>query len=49
MLPGVSLQDEHEWREAGRFEIIRDSGYMILPLGEAVARLRGGTLQVAVL
>ena len=27
-----------------RFEIIRDSGYMILPLGEAVARLRGGTL-----
>jgi len=27
-----------------RFEIIRDGGYMILPLGEAVARLRGGTL-----
>jgi hypothetical protein len=50
---GVSLQDEHEWHpqlfvtEAflrRRFEIIRDSGYLVLPLSEAVDRLRGGTL-----
>ena len=50
---GVSLQDEHEWRpqlfvtEAflrRRFEIIRDSGYVVLPLGEGAHRLRGGTL-----
>jgi peptidoglycan/xylan/chitin deacetylase (PgdA/CDA1 family) len=50
---GVSLQNEHEWRPElfvteeflrRRFEIIRDRGYVVLPLGEAVARLRSGTL-----
>jgi len=50
---GLSLQDEHEWHPElfvtgaflrRRFEIIRDSGYVVLPLGKAVARLRGGTL-----
>jgi peptidoglycan/xylan/chitin deacetylase (PgdA/CDA1 family) len=50
---GVSLQDEHEWRGGlfvtpaflrRRFEILRDSGYLVLPLGEAVRSLRGGTL-----
>src|SRR5438132_1545578 len=42
---GVSLQDEHEWAPElfvtpaflrRRFEILRDSGYVVLPLGEAV-------------
>lgn len=50
---GVSLQDEHEWRRElfvtpaflrRRFEILRDSGYRVLPLGEAVRRLGSGTL-----
>jgi peptidoglycan/xylan/chitin deacetylase (PgdA/CDA1 family) len=50
---GVSLQDEHEWHGGlfvtpaflrRRFEILRDSGYMVLPLGEAVLSLRSGTL-----
>jgi len=50
---GVSLQDEHEWNGRlfvtpaflrRRFEILRDSGYVVLPLAEAVRRLRSGTL-----
>lgn len=50
---GVSLQDEHEWDPElfvtpaflrRRFEILRDRGYLVLPLGEAVRNLRRGTL-----
>lgn len=50
---GVSLQDEHEWAPElfvtpaflrRRFEILRDSGYVVLPLGESVRSLRRGTL-----
>ncbi len=50
---GVSLQDEHEWDPAlfvtpaflrRRFEILRDSEYVVLPLGDAVRSLRNGTL-----
>src|SRR5437868_10648345 len=50
---GVSLRDEHEWHGElfvtphflrRRFEILRDGGYTVLPLGEAVRCLRGGTL-----
>ncbi len=50
---GVSLQDEHEWDSElfvtpaflrRRFEILRDGGCMVLPLGEAVRSLRRGTL-----
>ena len=50
---GISLGDEHEWSpelyippEAlrARFELIRDDGYQVLPLREAVSRLRAGTL-----
>jgi len=50
---GISLSDEHEWSpelyipgEAlrARFELIRDDGYQVLPLREAVARLQGGSL-----
>lgn len=50
---GISLGDEHEWspelyipREAlrARFEMIRDDGYQVLPLREAVARLRARSL-----
>jgi peptidoglycan/xylan/chitin deacetylase (PgdA/CDA1 family) len=50
---GVSLQDEHEWNGnlfvtsaflRRRFEILRDGGYAVLPLGEAVRRLRNGSL-----
>jgi peptidoglycan/xylan/chitin deacetylase (PgdA/CDA1 family) len=50
---GVSLQDEHEWNGdlfvtpaflRRRFEILRDLRYAVLPLGEAVRSLRGGTL-----
>ena len=50
---GVSLQDEHEWNGdlfvtpaflRRRFEILRDREYAVLPLGEAVRSLRGGTL-----
>jgi peptidoglycan/xylan/chitin deacetylase (PgdA/CDA1 family) len=50
---GVSLQDEHEWNESlfvtpaflkRRFEILRDGGYAVLPLGESVRSLRRGTL-----
>ena len=50
---GVSLQDEHEWNGnlfvtsaflRQRFEILRDSGYVVLSLGESVRSLRRGTL-----
>lgn len=50
---GVSLQDEHEWDPElfvtpgflrRRFEILRDGGYVVLPLGEAVQKLGRGTL-----
>jgi peptidoglycan/xylan/chitin deacetylase (PgdA/CDA1 family) len=50
---GVSLRDEHEWDPElfvapaflrRRFELLRDGGYTVLPLGEAVARLRSGAL-----
>src|SRR5688572_14946013 len=50
---GVSLQDEHEWNGSlfvtpgflrRRFEILRDGGYVVLQLGEAVRGLRRGTL-----
>lgn len=50
---GVSLQDEHEWDPElfvtraflrRRFEIVRDSGCVVLPLGEAACRLRRGAL-----
>jgi peptidoglycan/xylan/chitin deacetylase (PgdA/CDA1 family) len=50
---GISQGDEHEWspelyipREAlrARFEMIRDDGYKVLPLREAVARLQAGSL-----
>lgn len=49
----ISTNDEHEWnpplympREAlrSRFELIRRGGYTVLPLKEAVQRLRAGTL-----
>ena len=45
---GVSLEDEHEWRSKlymppsilrERFEALRQGGYQVLPLGEAVERL----------
>jgi len=50
---GVSLQDEHEWNPElfvtpaflrRRFEILRNSGYVVLPLGKAVRSLQRGTL-----
>lgn len=50
---GVSLRDEHEWGPElfvtpaflrRRFEILRDGGYVVLPLGEAVRLLRRGAL-----
>ena len=50
---GISTSDEHEWnpplympREAlrSRFELIRDGGYTVLPLKDAVRRLNEGTL-----
>ena len=50
---GVSLDDEHEWQPAfyispelfeSRLRTLRDGGYTVLPLDEAVARLRDGTL-----
>src|SRR5262245_37310961 len=50
---GVSLQDEHEWDPElfvtpaflrRRFEILRDGGYTVLPLGEAIERCADGTL-----
>ena len=50
---GVSLADEHQWdpqlfmsaetlRE--RFTLLRDEGYRVLPLSEAIVRLHDGTL-----
>ena len=50
---GVSLQDEHEWNPElfvtraflrRRFEILRDKGYVVLPLDESLARCMNGTL-----
>jgi peptidoglycan/xylan/chitin deacetylase (PgdA/CDA1 family) len=50
---GVSLRDEHEWDPElfvtpqflrRRFEILRDGGYAVLPLGEAARKLRAGAL-----
>ena len=50
---GVALDDEHRWKPTlyvtptvleKRFEILRDGGYAVLPLGEAVNRLAAGTL-----
>jgi peptidoglycan/xylan/chitin deacetylase (PgdA/CDA1 family) len=50
---GTSLEDEHEWRPAlylqsARFEqrlqMLKDGGYSVLLLGEALQRLRTGTL-----
>jgi peptidoglycan/xylan/chitin deacetylase (PgdA/CDA1 family) len=50
---GISLRDEHEWNPelympAGvffrRMQMLKREGYNVLPLGEAVSRLFGGTL-----
>jgi peptidoglycan/xylan/chitin deacetylase (PgdA/CDA1 family) len=50
---GVSLRDEHLWHPElfvtpeflrRRFEIIRALGFVVLPLAEAVTRLRAGNL-----
>lgn len=50
---GISLADEHEWSPAlyirpetlrARFQLIRENGYNVLPLREAVERLQAGTL-----
>ena len=50
---GVSLDDEHEWDPElfvtpaflrRRFEILRDNGYAVLPLDEAVTRCANCTL-----
>lgn len=50
---GISRSDEHEWNPElylpgtalrERFRILRDGGYRVLPLGEAVHRLANGTL-----
>jgi peptidoglycan/xylan/chitin deacetylase (PgdA/CDA1 family) len=50
---GVSLRNEHEWDPRlfvtaaflrRRLEIVRKGGYVVLPLAEAVGRLREGTL-----
>jgi peptidoglycan/xylan/chitin deacetylase (PgdA/CDA1 family) len=50
---GISVSDEHEWDPelyvpAGRFEerlrLLRDGGFHVLPLPEALARLDAGTL-----
>lgn len=50
---GVSVDDEHEWDPAfyvslpaleKRFELLRDGGYNVLALADAVERLRSGTL-----
>lgn len=50
---GVSLRDEHEWDPElfvtpeflrRRFQILRDGGYRVLPLGDAVRSMRRGTL-----
>lgn len=50
---GISLEDEHEWDGSlymrpdyfrTRLQIIRDAGCAVLPLGEALERLRAGDL-----
>jgi peptidoglycan/xylan/chitin deacetylase (PgdA/CDA1 family) len=50
---GIAIADEHEWLPRtymtqstlrARFEILRDFGCAVLPLGEAVTRLYAGTL-----
>jgi peptidoglycan/xylan/chitin deacetylase (PgdA/CDA1 family) len=50
---GVALEDEHRWHPSlfitaegfrGRLRLLRDRGYAVLPLGEAVARLFEGLL-----
>lgn len=50
---GLSLVDEHEWSPElylpasglrARFELIRDEGYNVVPLRDAISRLRAGTL-----
>jgi peptidoglycan/xylan/chitin deacetylase (PgdA/CDA1 family) len=50
---GVSIDDEHRWDPAyyvtpdaleERFRALRDGGYNVLPLGEAVQRLASNTL-----
>ena len=50
---GVSIDDEHEWAPSysispvlleRRFRHLRDAGYSVLPLDEAVRRLREGSL-----
>lgn len=50
---GISLLDEHEWNPSlyvssaffrERMSILRDEGYTVLPLSEAVRHLRDGTL-----
>lgn len=50
---GVSLLDEHEWNPElylpahalrGRFRILKEGGYNVLPLKEAIERLSAGTL-----
>jgi peptidoglycan/xylan/chitin deacetylase (PgdA/CDA1 family) len=50
---GVALDDEHRWKPElyitpavleKRFQILRNGGYSVLPLGDAVSRLASGTL-----
>jgi peptidoglycan/xylan/chitin deacetylase (PgdA/CDA1 family) len=50
---GVSQADEHEWDSSlfmpqemvrSRFELLRHGGYAVLPLAEAIQRLRDGSL-----
>ena len=50
---GVSLQDEHEWHPElfmtpeflrHRFDFLRKNSYVVLPLDEAIKRLRNDTL-----
>lgn len=50
---GISIDDEHEWKPGlfmtaalfeSRLKRLRRGGYRVLPLGEAVERLRAGTL-----
>src|SRR6266481_3475420 len=50
---GTSLEDEHLWRPGlymrpelleQRLEILKRGGYAVLPLGEGLQRLEGGTL-----
>jgi len=50
---GVSLVDEHLWNSSyymspesfeGRMRLLREGGYSVLPLDEAIAKMREGTL-----